>query len=63
MPWPFQKGAFVMAHQIGAPLSRWHLRSYRSIGKDAGYCGRPKITVHLHDTIETKTFRKRKSGR
>jgi len=52
---PFQKGAFVMAHQIGAPIVPMSICGSYQFNRKGSWLLRPsKITVHLHDTIETK---------
>jgi 1-acyl-sn-glycerol-3-phosphate acyltransferase len=54
---PFQKGAFVMAHQIGAPLVPMSICGSYQFNRKGSWMLRPsKITVFLHDTIETKSI-------
>jgi 1-acyl-sn-glycerol-3-phosphate acyltransferase len=52
---PFQKGGFVMAHQIGAPIVPMSICGSYQFNRKGSWLLRPsKITVHLHDTIETR---------
>ena len=52
---PFQKGAFVMAHQIGAPIVPMSICGSYQFNRKGSWLLRPsKITVHLHDTIESQ---------
>ena len=52
---PFQKGAFVMAHQIGAPVVPMSICGSYQFNRKGSWMLRPStITVHLHDTIETR---------
>jgi len=56
---PFQKGAFVMAHQIGASIVPMSICGSYQFNRKGSWLLRPsKITVHLHDTIETKDLPK-----
>jgi 1-acyl-sn-glycerol-3-phosphate acyltransferase len=52
---PFQKGAFVIAHQVAAPIVPMSIcGSYRFNRKGDWMLYPSKITVYLHDTIKTK---------
>jgi 1-acyl-sn-glycerol-3-phosphate acyltransferase len=52
---PFQKGGFVMAHQIGAPIVPMSICGSYQFNRKGSWLLRPsKITVYLHDTIETR---------
>ncbi len=52
---PFQKGAFAMAHQIGAPIVPMSICGSFEFNRKGSWMLYPsKITVHLHDTIETQ---------
>ena len=56
---PFQKGAFVMAHQLGAPIVPMSICGSYQFNRKGSWLLRPsKIIVHLHDTIETKDIPK-----
>jgi 1-acyl-sn-glycerol-3-phosphate acyltransferase len=56
---PFQKGAFVMARQIGCPVVPMSVcGSYQFSRKGDWKLHPSKITVYLHDTIETKSIPK-----
>lgn len=56
---PFQKGAFVMAHQIGAPLVPMSICGSFQFSRKGSWMLYPStITVYLHDTIETKGISK-----
>jgi 1-acyl-sn-glycerol-3-phosphate acyltransferase len=56
---PFEKGAFVMARQIGCPIVPMSIcGSYQFSRKGDWMLYPSKITVHLHDTIETKGISK-----
>ncbi|PYV44036.1 MAG: hypothetical protein DMG06_08080 [Acidobacteria bacterium] len=57
---PFQKGGFVMAHHIGIPIVPMSICGSFQFNRKGSWMLRPsKITVHLHDTIETKNLSKR----
>ncbi len=57
---PFQKGGFVIAHHIGAPIVPMSICGSFQFHRKGSWMLRPsKITVYLHDTIETKDLRKR----
>jgi 1-acyl-sn-glycerol-3-phosphate acyltransferase len=52
---PFQKGGFVMAHQIGAPIVPMSICGSFQFNRKGSWMLLPsKITVYLHDTIGTK---------
>jgi 1-acyl-sn-glycerol-3-phosphate acyltransferase len=52
---PFQKGGFVMAHQIGASIVPMSVCGSFQFNRKGSWMLRPsKITVYLHDTISTK---------
>src|SRR5262249_44332704 len=54
---PFQKGAFVMAHQLGAPVVPMSICGSYQFNRKGSWMLRPStITVHLHDTIETRNI-------
>jgi len=56
---PFQKGGFVIAHQIGAPIVPMSVCGSFQFNRKGNWMLRPsKITVYLHDTIDTKPLRK-----
>ena len=56
---PFQKGAFVMAHQIGAPIVPMSICGSYQFNRKGSWLLRPStITVHMHDTIDTKSVPK-----
>lgn len=56
---PFQKGAFVMARQIGCPIVPMSVCGSYQFSHKGDWLLRPStITVHLHDTIETKDLPK-----
>jgi 1-acyl-sn-glycerol-3-phosphate acyltransferase len=51
---PFQKGGFVMAHHIGAPIVPMSICGSFEFNRKGSWMLYPStITVHLHDTIET----------
>ncbi len=52
---PFQKGGFVMAHQIGAPIVPMSICGSYQFNRKGDWMLYPStISVYLHDTIETK---------
>ncbi len=52
---PLQKGAFIIAHQIGAPIVPMSICGSYQFNRKGDWMLYPsKITVCLHDTIETK---------
>ena len=52
---PFQKGAFIIAHQIGAPIVPMSVCGSYQFNRKGDWMLYPsKITVYLHDTIETR---------
>jgi 1-acyl-sn-glycerol-3-phosphate acyltransferase len=56
---PFQKGGFVIAHQIGAPIVPMSICGSFQFNRKGSWLLHPsKITVFLHDTIETKDLPK-----
>ncbi len=56
---PFQKGGFVMAHQIGAPIVPMSICGSYQFNRKGDWMLRPsKITVFLHDTIDTQGLSK-----
>jgi len=56
---PFQKGAFAMAHQIGAPIVPMSIcGSFQFNHKGSWMLYPSKITVYLHDTIETQNIQR-----
>lgn len=56
---PFQKGAFVMAHHIGAPIVPMSIcGSFQFNHKGSWMLYPSKITVHLHETIETRNIQR-----
>lgn len=56
---PFQKGAFVMAHQIGAPIVPMSIcGSFQFNHKGSWMLYPSKITVYLHETIETRNVQR-----
>ncbi|MEW5977180.1 MAG: lysophospholipid acyltransferase family protein [Acidobacteriota bacterium] len=56
---PFQKGGFVMAHHLGAPIVPMSICGSFQFNRKGSWMLRPsKITVHLHDTIETQDLPK-----
>lgn len=56
---PFQKGGFVMAHLIGAPIVPMSICGSYEFNRKGDWMLRPsKITVFLHDTIDTKDLSK-----
>jgi 1-acyl-sn-glycerol-3-phosphate acyltransferase len=56
---PFQKGGFVMAHQISAPIVPMSIcGSYQFHRKGDWMLRASKITVYLHETIETQGLSK-----
>ena len=56
---PFQKGGFVMAHHIGAPLVPMSICGSFQFNRKGSWMLYPsKITVYLHDTIETKKIKR-----
>jgi 1-acyl-sn-glycerol-3-phosphate acyltransferase len=56
---PLEKGAFVMARQIGCPIVPMSIcGSYQFSRKGDWMLYPSRITVHLHDTIETKDLPK-----
>ena len=57
---PFQKGAFVMAQQIGAPIVPMSICGSFQFNRKGSWMLYPsKITVYLHDTIETQGVQRR----
>jgi 1-acyl-sn-glycerol-3-phosphate acyltransferase len=53
---PFQRGGFVMAQQIGAPIVPMSICGSFQFNRKGSWMLRPsKITVYLHDTINTKS--------
>ncbi|MFN8008174.1 MAG: lysophospholipid acyltransferase family protein [Terriglobia bacterium] len=56
---PFQKGAFVMAHHIGAPIVPMSICGSYEFNRKGSWMLYPStITVVMHDTIETKEVRR-----
>jgi 1-acyl-sn-glycerol-3-phosphate acyltransferase len=52
---PLQKGAFIIAHQIGAPVVPMSICGSYQFNRKGDWMLYPsKITVYLHDTIETR---------
>jgi 1-acyl-sn-glycerol-3-phosphate acyltransferase len=60
---PFQKGGFVIAHQIGASIVPMSICGSFQFNRKGSWMLRPsKITVYLHDTIETKDLQRQELG-
>jgi 1-acyl-sn-glycerol-3-phosphate acyltransferase len=56
---PFQKGAFAIAHQIGAPIVPMSICGSFEFHRKGSWMLYPStITVHLHPTIETQNIRR-----
>jgi len=56
---PFQKGAFVIAHQIGAPIVPMSIcGSFQFNHKGSWMLYPSEITVYLHETIETRNVQR-----
>jgi 1-acyl-sn-glycerol-3-phosphate acyltransferase len=56
---PFQKGAFVMAHQIGAPIVPMSIcGSFQFNHKGSWMLYPSKIMVYLHEAIETQSIQR-----
>jgi len=52
---PFQKGGFLMAHHLGVPIVPMSICGSFQFNRKGSWMLRPsKITVYLHDPIETK---------
>ena len=55
---PFQKGAFVIAQRLGAPIVPMSIcGSFQFCRKGSWMLYPSRITVHLHDTIQTEGLR------
>lgn len=60
---PFQKGVFRMAIQFGVPIVPMSIVGSYEFHRTGDWMLYPgKITVYLHDTIETKGMRKEQMG-
>lgn len=58
---PFQRGGFVIAHQLGVPIVPMSICGSFQFNRKGSWMLRPsKIIVYLHDTIETKDLPKGK---
>ena len=56
---PFQKGGFVMAHQLGAPIVPMSICGSFQFNRKGSWMLYPsKITVYLHDTVETQDIQR-----
>ena len=56
---PFHKGAFVIAQRLGAPIVPMSIcGSFQFCRKGSWMLYPSQITVHLHDTIQTKELRR-----